>query len=192
MDAGAGASAGAGDASAVLATVGGELSGGPSAAAVAASSGVAAGSSSTGGGSVAGDVAESGVVSAAGAGAGVTGGGAGAGEAVTGGGSAGRSESGSTYPCAFAVTRTPMYTYGTSSSGVPLGPTVPTASPSTTCAPPETAIEPRCVSVTEYPSGVAIVTDFPLVGTVPAKLTVPDAGAPTEVPAAAPTSMPRC
>jgi hypothetical protein len=36
------------------------------------------------------------------------------------------------------------------------------------------------------------VTDFPLVGTVPAKLTVPDAGATTGVPLATPMSMPRC
>jgi hypothetical protein len=55
-----------------------------------------------------------------------------------------------------------------------------------------TPIEPRCVNVTEYPSAVAIVTDFPLVGTVPANVTAPDAGAATGVPAAAPMSMPRC
>lgn len=42
-----------------------------------------------------------------------------------------------------------MYTYGTSSSGVPLGPTVPTVAPSPTLAPFETPTEPRCVSVTE-------------------------------------------
>ncbi|HEY8029550.1 MAG TPA: hypothetical protein VIE38_08590 [Gaiellaceae bacterium] len=46
--------------------------------------------------------------------------------------------------------------------------------------------------MTEYPSAVAIVTDFPLVGTVPANVTAPDAGAATGVPAAAPMSMPRC
>jgi len=53
--------------------------------------------------------------------------------------------------------------------------------------------DPRCVSVTEYPSGVSIVTDLPLVGTVPAKLTLPAAGALTVSPtASAPMSMPRC
>ncbi len=43
----------------------------------------------------------------------------------------------------------PRWTYGPSTSGVPLGPTVPIASCSATVAPLETAIEPRCVSVTE-------------------------------------------
>ncbi len=85
-----------------------------------------------------------------------------------------------------------MYRYGTLSSGVPLGPTVPTASPSPTVAPFDTPIEPRCVSVTEYPSGVAIVTDLPLAGTVPAKVTTPPAGATTAVPVPAPMSIPRC
>src|SRR5581483_1197533 len=85
-----------------------------------------------------------------------------------------------------------MYRYGTSSSGVPLGPTVPTPSPSPTLAPFETSIDPRWVSVTEYPSAVAIVTDFPLEGTVPAKVTVPADGARTAVPGDAPMSMPRC
>jgi hypothetical protein len=42
-----------------------------------------------------------------------------------------------------------MYRYGTSSSGVPLGPTVPTAEPSETLWPFATEYEPRCVSVTE-------------------------------------------
>ena len=75
---------------------------------------------------------------------------------------------------------------------MPLGPTVPTAPPSPTAAPFATPIEPRCVSVTEYPSAVSIVTDLPLVGTVPAKLTVPAAGASTAVPVSEPMSMPRC
>jgi len=49
------------------------------------------------------------------------------------------------------------------------------------------------VSVTEYPSGVSIVTDLPLVGTVPANSTVPAAGATTLSPVvSAPMSMPRC
>jgi hypothetical protein len=125
----------------------------------------------------------------------VVGAGAAAGGGVADGGggvSAGRNESGSTYPCSSEVTRTPMYTYGTSSSGVPLGPTVPTASPSPTLAPFFTAVEPRCVSVTEYPSPVSMVTLRPLVGTLPANVTVPDAGATTVVPASEPMSMPRC
>src|SRR5579872_5555300 len=86
----------------------------------------------------------------------------------------------------------PRWTYGTSKSGVPLGPTVPTTAPSATALLRATPIEPRWVSVTDSPSGVSIVTDFPLVGTVPAKLTTPEAGASTGTPVAAPTSMPRC
>ena len=73
-----------------------------------------------------------------------------------------------------------------STSGVPLGPTVPTAAPSATAALRATPIEPRCVSVTDSPSAVSIVTDLPLVGTVPAKLTTPDAGASTGAPSPAP------
>src|SRR5262249_51106331 len=85
------------------------------------------------------------------------------------------------------------WTYGTDCSGVPLGPTVPTTAPSLTAAPLATPIEPRCVSVTEYPSAVSIVRLSPLVGTKPAKLTVPFAGATTVSPGAlAPMSMPRC
>jgi hypothetical protein len=48
------------------------------------------------------------------------------------------------------------------------------------------------VSVTEYPSWVSIVRLLPLTGTVPAKETVPPAGAATDVPEGAPMSMPRC
>ena len=55
-----------------------------------------------------------------------------------------------------------------------------------------TAIEPRCVSVTEYPSAVSIVTLLPEAGTVPAKVTVPETGASTADPSLPPTSMPRC
>lgn len=92
-----------------------------------------------------------------------------------------------------AVVLIPRWTYGPACSGVPLGPTVPTVAPSTTLAPLATAIEPRCVSVTEYPSEVWIVMDLPLVGTLPAKLIVPLAGATTGSPVAdAPMSMPRC
>lgn len=86
----------------------------------------------------------------------------------------------------------PRCTYGPSTSGVPLGPTVPTTSPSATVAPRETASAPRWVSVTASPSAVSIVTVRPLEGTEPAKVTVPDAGARTGAPAAAPTSIPRC
>jgi hypothetical protein len=57
---------------------------------------------------------------------------------------------------------------------------------------PATLIEPRCVSVTEYPSGVSMVTLFPEDGTVPAKLTVPAAGASTGEPSEPPRSIPRC
>jgi hypothetical protein len=53
-------------------------------------------------------------------------------------------------------------------------------------------IVPNWTSVTEYPSGVWIVTLLPLVGTVPAKLIFPPAGARTDVPRGAPMSMPRC
>jgi hypothetical protein len=53
-------------------------------------------------------------------------------------------------------------------------------------------VDPRWVSVTEYPSRVWIVTTLPLPGTVPANETVPEAGADTVVPVEAPMSMPRC
>jgi hypothetical protein len=69
---------------------------------------------------------------------------------------------------------------------------VPTAAPSVTAALRATPIEPRCVSVIERPSPVSIVTDLPLDGTVPAKLTTPDAGARTGEPADAAMSTPRC
>ena len=46
--------------------------------------------------------------------------------------------------------------------------------------------------MTESPSAVSIVTDLPLVGTVPAKLTMPAAGASTGVPGSPPMSIPRC
>jgi hypothetical protein len=142
--------------------------------------------------SAVGSTPSSGDVTVVGVGAGAAAGAAGAGAAEGGGIGAGRNESGSRYPCGSEVTRTPMYTYGTSSSGVPLGPTVPTASPSATLAPFFTAAEPRCVSVTECPSPLATVTLRPLVGTLPAKVTVPDTGATTVVPALEPMSMPRC
>jgi hypothetical protein len=86
----------------------------------------------------------------------------------------------------------PRWTYVPSTSGVPLGPIVPTTAPSATAASRATAIEPRCVSVTESPPGVSMVNDFPLDGTFPAKLTTPAAGATTDAPDAAPMSTPRC
>src|SRR5579862_6962635 len=86
----------------------------------------------------------------------------------------------------------PRWTYGTSSSGVPLGPTEPMTSPSATVAFCATVIEPRCVRLTARPAGVTIVTDLPFVGTVPANVTDPTAGATTGAPEAAPIAMPRC
>ncbi len=86
----------------------------------------------------------------------------------------------------------PRWTYGDCTSGVPLGPIVPTTAPSATASPFATPVEPRCVSVTAYPSAVVIVTDRPESGTVPANVTSPAAGARTDAPASAPTSMPRC
>jgi hypothetical protein len=44
---------------------------------------------------------------------------------------------------------------------------VPIASPSATVVPFATDVEPRCVSVTAYPSAVVIVSDRPELGTVP-------------------------
>ena len=114
---------------------------------------------------------------------------AGATGAASGGG---RKSSGSRYPCGSALRRMPRYTYGTASSATPLGPTVPTRSRSATVAPRRTSYEPRCTSVTAYPSCVWIVTVLPPVGTTPAKETVPLAGASTGVPLGAPMSMPRC
>jgi hypothetical protein len=104
----------------------------------------------------------------------------------------GRNTAGSRYPCGSAERLTPRWTYGTLTSGSPLGPIVPTPSPSATVAPLEAVMEPRWVSVTDQPSGVSIVTALPLPGTVPAKLTVPEVGARTSPPTPPPTSMPRC
>jgi hypothetical protein len=55
-----------------------------------------------------------------------------------------------------------------------------------------TEIEPRCVRLTASPEGVRIVSVCPFVGTEPAKLTMPDAGATTVAPDPAPIAMPRC
>jgi hypothetical protein len=71
--------------------------------------------------------------------------GAGAG---AGAGRGGSSESGSTYPSSSAARRIPRWTLGTSCSGVPLEPIVPTAAPSLTASPFATSIVPRWTSVT--------------------------------------------
>jgi hypothetical protein len=86
----------------------------------------------------------------------------------------------------------PRWTYGPDTSGVPVGPAAPTTAPSAIAAPSATTIEPRCVSVTASPSGVVIVTLSPELGTVPANVTVPAAGATTGSPWPAPMSTPRC
>ena len=118
--------------------------------------------------------------------------GTGAGGAVEATGRAGRYVRGSTYPCSSAASRIPTWTYGSAHSGTPLGPIVPTPSPSATVAPRVTRIEPRWVSVTDQPSAVSIVTLLPFAATVPAKETVPAAGARTTEPAGPATSTPRC
>ena len=104
----------------------------------------------------------------------------------------GRSPSGSTYPSSSDAWRIPRWTLGSSCSGVPLMPIVPTVSPSPTEAPFATSIEPRWTRVTEYPSAVRMVTPRPWVGRVPAKVTRPAAGALTAEPFGPATSMPRC
>jgi hypothetical protein len=86
----------------------------------------------------------------------------------------------------------PRWTCGSLTPGSSLGPIVPTPSPSATVAPFVTAIEPRCVSVTDQPSAVSIVTHLPFVGTLPAKETTPVAGARTTAPGVPATSIPRC
>jgi hypothetical protein len=165
--AGVGAGAGAGVASAGLAAPG------PACAGATAWAGLTTGTELAAGGTAAG-----------GAGAGAVGGAEGA--------RGGSRVSGSTYPCSSDVRRMPSWTYGTLAPGSPLEPIVPTPSPSATVAPSFTATEPRCVSVTDHPSEVSIVTDLPLPGTVPAKLTSPAAGAWTADPGSPPRSTPRC
>ena len=80
--------------------------------------------------------------------------------------------------------------YGTSSSGVPLGPIVPTAADSSTVAPVRSASEPRCVSETVYPSPVRMLRVSPFPGVVPENETTPPDGA-TTAPPDPPMSMPR-
>ena len=82
---------------------------------------------------------------------GVAGGGTGDDTASDGGAvetRAGRNPAGSRYPSSSVATRIPRWTYGVATSGSPLGPIVPTGSPSATAAPFVTTSEPRCVSVT--------------------------------------------
>lgn len=133
---------------------------------------------------------------AIGAGAGCAiGAGAGAGGAAGAGGGLvvsrdGSRESGSTYRS--SPTRTPRWTYGTSCSGSPDGPGSETASPSSTRAPFFTTRGPRWVSDTRCPSDVVMVTVSPWVGTVPANVTSPLAGARTARAPPSSTSIPRC
>jgi hypothetical protein len=86
----------------------------------------------------------------------------------------------------------PRWMYGESISESSLGPIVPTDAPSSIDAPFVTDAEPRCVSVTEYPSVVATETTSPLCGTFPTKVTLPPAAARTFAPVSPPMSMPRC
>jgi hypothetical protein len=180
--AGAGGGAGPGAAAGVGAATGSETDAATATATVGA---VAAGSAA--GAAVGCAGAAVGACTRAGAGAGVVvtagaavaaGSGADRGAGTVGAGTrAGRKWSGSTYPFGSESSRTPRCTYGVSTSASPLGPIVPTASPSCTASPFFGAVEPRWVRVTEYPSAVRIVSDSPLVGTVPANVTVPATGA---------------
>jgi hypothetical protein len=121
------------------------------------------------------------------------GGGAGAtGAGSTAGSRGGSSVSGSMYPCCSAVRRTPRWRYGWGCSASPLGPIVPTTSPSATAVPTRTPIDPSWTRVTEKPSAVRIVSESPEPGTSPAKPTLPAAGARTSDLAGAAMSMPRC
>src|SRR5215831_21162918 len=86
----------------------------------------------------------------------------------------------------------PRCTYGWSISRSEVGPIEPTGAPSAIVDPLATAIDPRWVSVTEYPSAVSIDTTRPLLGTAPAKLTLPPAAARTPEPRLPAMSMPRC
>src|SRR6266571_4483850 len=69
---------------------------------------------------------------------------------------------------------------------------VPTTAPSSTLTFRSTVIDPRCVRLTARPDAVRIVSVCPFVGTEPAKLTTPDAGANTGAPPPAPIAIPRC
>jgi hypothetical protein len=117
------------------------------------------------------------------------------GPAVVGGAAAvrgGRKRNGSRYPFSSAVNRTPRWTYGVGQSASPDRPVFPISAPSETAEPRFTAIEPRCTSVTEYPSLVSTVTLRPLVGVEPANEIVPALGASTCSPSSPAMSIPRC
>jgi len=131
------------------------------------------------------------VTAGCGATAGTAGGGTGAG-AGGAGVATGRYVSGSRYPCGSDATRMPRCTYGSPTSGSLLGPIVPITSPSVTVVEAAATIDPRCVSVTQRPSAVVMVTTRPEPGTLPANVTVPVAGARMGSPSPAPMSMPRC
>lgn len=130
-----------------------------------------------------------------GSGAGAGAGGAGAGGAAGGGGvgaaRGGSRDSGSTYVSP-SPTRMPRWTYGTSCSGSPEGPASATEVPSATLSPRLTRSGPRWVSETLYPPVAAIVTVRPCVGTCPANVTSPDAGARTTRAPPRAMSTPRC
>ena len=68
---------------------------------------------------------------------------------------------------------------------------MPTVSPSATPSPTDTEIEPRCVSVTDQPSGVRSETVFPLDGSDPAKVTTPSSAERTAEPSTPAMSIPR-
>ena len=129
-----------------------------------------------------------------GSGTGSGGGGKGAGGAAGGGGvvtlRGGSRDSGSTYTS--PAVRIPRWTYGTSCSGVPDGPGSASGSPSRTESPRCTSSGPRWVSETLKPSDVSIVTVRPCVGTLPANVTSPSAGARTDTASPSAMSTPRC
>ncbi len=83
----------------------------------------------------------------------------------------------------------PSWTCGTAEGSAAA--IVPTVSPSATPSPTETVIDPRCVSVTAQPSSVRIDTVRPFVGSDPANVTRPAAGARTSEPGGPATSIPR-
>jgi hypothetical protein len=179
------------------AATGSAAGGGGSAGATAANTIAGAGASVTGAGAAGVGAAGAAGVGAAGAdAAGAGAGGAGAAGCGWGTGAVGAAArggsrpSGSTYPWGSVDLRMPSCTSGTSPT--PGSPTAPTTSPSATTASFLAEIAPRCVSVTDQPSAVSIVTDLPLPGTVPANETTPALGARTASPGLPPRSMPRC
>ena len=102
----------------------------------------------------------------------------------------GSSPSGSTYVSP-SPSRIPRWTYGTACSGSPDVPEAAIGSPSATCWPRLTRSAPRWVSEALW-SPTAIVTVRPWVGTSPAKVISPDAGARTLFAPASAMSIPRC